>query len=87
LVNVDDSDPVTALKESINNGKAVYDDGNGGVYPGTLDLDRLLHHEERHSFQWADEGYVKFLASYAWEQLTGGNQTEEDAGLGDGGYR
>jgi hypothetical protein len=87
MVNVDDSDPIAALKESITNGKAVYDDGNGGVYPGNLDLDRLLHHEERHSFQWADEGYVKFLASYAWEQLTGGNQTEEDAGLGDGGYR
>lgn len=87
MVNVDDSDPIAALKESIQSGKAVYDDGNGGVYPGNLDLDRLLHHEERHSFQWADEGYAGFLGSYLWEQLTGGNETEEEAGLGDGGYR
>lgn len=87
MVNVDDSDPIAALKESIQSGKAVYDDGNGGVYPGSLDLDRLLHHEERHSMQWADEGYSGFLVSYAWEQLTGGNDTEEGAGLGDGGYK
>jgi hypothetical protein len=87
MVNVDDSDPVAALKASIQDGRAVYDDGNGGVYTGNLDLDRLLHHEERHSYQWADEGYAGFLASYLWEQVTGSNQTEEDAGLGDGGYK
>ena len=34
-----------------------------------------------------DEGYTDFLASYVWEQVTGGNETEEDAGLSDGGYR
>lgn len=87
MVNVDDSDPIAALKLSIQNGAAVYDDGNGGVRPGSLDLDRLLHHEERHSMQWADEGHAGFLASYLWEQITGSNETEEEAGLGDGGYK
>ncbi|WP_220794079.1 hypothetical protein [Nocardioides pelophilus] len=87
MVNVDDSDPVAALKASIQAGRAVYDDGNGSVYTGNLDLDRLLHHEERHSHQWAEEGYAGFLSSYLWEQITGGNHTEEDAGLGDGGYK
>ena len=48
--------------------------------------DRLLHHEERHSQQWANEGYTKYVTFYIWEQITGGNQTEEDAGLSDGGY-
>lgn len=87
MVNVDDSDPVAALKTSIQSGQAIYDDGHGGVRTGNLDLDRLLHHEERHSMQWADEGYSGFLGSYLWEQVTGSNETEEDAGLGDGGYR
>lgn len=32
------------------------------------------------------EGYAGFLSSYLWEQLTGSNHTEEDAGLEDGGY-
>lgn len=86
MLNIDDGDPVAAMKAAIRSGRAVYDDGNGGHTTGSLDLDRLLHHEERHSHQWADEGYGGFLASYAWEQLTGGNETEEDAGLGDGGY-
>ena len=87
MINVDDSDPVAALKAAIQSGRAVYDDGHGGVYTGSLDLDRLLHHEERHSGQWAAEGYGGFLASYLWEQVRGSNHTEEDAGLGDGGYR
>jgi hypothetical protein len=34
-----------------------------------------------------DEGYAKYVSSYAWQQLTGGDETEEDAGLSDGGYR
>src|SRR5690606_32641774 len=87
MVNVDDGDPMAALRMAVRDGKAVYADDDGKPYTGSLDLDRLLHHEERHSYQWADEGYGGFLASYGWEQLTGGNETEEDAGLGDGGYR
>ncbi|MFD1051115.1 MCE family protein, partial [Kibdelosporangium lantanae] len=39
---------------------------------GTLDMDRLLHHEERHSQQWAREGHTAYIASYIWEQITGG---------------
>jgi hypothetical protein len=58
-----------------------------GLYRGDLDVDRLLHHERLHSQQWAREGYTSFLASYVWEQVTGGNETEEGAELSDGGYR
>lgn len=87
MLNIDDGDPIAAMRAAIQSGTSVYDDGNGGYRTGSLDLDRLLHHEERHSHQWADEGYGGFLASYGWEQLTGGNETEEEAGLGDGGYR
>lgn len=54
---------------------------------GSLDLDRLLHHEERHSQQWAEEGYTAFLVSLGWEQLFGDNETEKGAGLHDGGYK
>ena len=87
MLNIDDpADPAQQLREVAGSGHAWYD-GDGGPHPGSLDMDRLLHHEERHSQQWADEGYTGFLASYAWEQLTGGNETEEGAGLSDGGYR
>ncbi|MCV7378421.1 hypothetical protein BST11_25790 [Mycobacterium alsense] len=56
------------------------------------DLDRVLHHEERHSRQWAAKGYAGMLAGYGWElvrELAFGatNRLEEDAGLSDGGYR
>ncbi|MBM7776536.1 hypothetical protein JOD54_006740 [Actinokineospora baliensis] len=87
MLNIDDpSDPAQQLREVARSGRAWYE-GDDGPYPGSLDMDRLLHHEERHSQQWAREGYTGFLASYLWEQATGGNETEEDAGLSDGGYR
>jgi uncharacterized protein YukE len=87
MLNIDDpADPAQQLREVAGSGHAWYD-GDSGPQPGALDTDRLLHHEERHSQQWAREGYTGFLASYAWEQITGGNETEEDAGLSDGGYR
>ncbi|MCF2530030.1 WXG100 family type VII secretion target [Yinghuangia soli] len=86
MLNIDDpKDPAQQLRDVAKSGSAWYD-GDKGPYEGNLDLDRLLHHEERHSQQWAREGYTKFLASYLWEQATGGNETEEDAGLSDGGY-
>lgn len=86
MLNVDDpKDPAQQLREVASSGHAWYDSDNGPSR-GDLDMDRLLHHEERHSQQWAGEGYTGFLASYAWEQATGGNETEEDAGLSDGGY-
>ncbi|MHA7649201.1 hypothetical protein ACX9NE_06265 [Mycobacterium sp. ML4] len=58
---------------------------------GTLDLDRLLHHEERHSAQWAALGYVGMLRSYGWEMVRELvfrkiNRLELAAGLRDGGY-
>jgi hypothetical protein len=87
MLNIDDpADPAQQLREVAGSGHAWYD-GDGGPQRGDLDMDRLLHHEERHSQQWAREGYTGFIASYAWEQITGGNETEEDAGLSDGGYR
>ncbi|MFE9749044.1 WXG100 family type VII secretion target [Saccharothrix saharensis] len=86
MLNIDDpEDAAQQLREVARSGHAWYD-GDGGPQRGSLDLDRLLHHEERHSQQWAREGYAGFLASYVWEQVTGGNETEEDAGLSDGGY-
>ncbi|MFD6162358.1 WXG100 family type VII secretion target [Nocardia sp. NPDC060256] len=86
MLNVDDpKDPAQQIREVARSGYAWYD-GDNGPYRGNLDLDRLMHHEERHSQQWAREGYTGFLASYVWEQITGGDETERDAGLSDGGY-
>ncbi|MET0930390.1 MAG: hypothetical protein ABWX74_12785 [Aeromicrobium sp.] len=87
MLNIDDADdPTAVLREVVEGGHARYQDSDGDVYAGSLDLDRLLHHEERHSQQWAEEGYVGFLASYGLEQITRTNETEEGAGLHDGGY-
>ncbi|WP_410870898.1 hypothetical protein [Nocardia sp. A7] len=86
MLNIDDpKDPAQQLREVARSGHAWYE-GDDGPYRSGLDLDRLLHHEERHSQQWASEGYAGFVTSYLWEQATGGNETEEDAGLSDGGY-
>jgi hypothetical protein len=57
-----------------------------------LNLDRVLHHEERHSRQWAAKGHAGMLRDYSWElfrELFFGkaNRLEEDAGLSDGGYQ
>jgi hypothetical protein len=57
-----------------------------------IDLDRLLHHEERHCRQWAERGHAGMLRAYGWElfrELLFGatNRLEADAGLSDGGYR
>jgi hypothetical protein len=87
MLNIDNpADPAQQLRAVAGSGHAWYDTGSGAAQ-GDLDMDRLLHHEERHSQQWAREGYTGFLASYLGEQVTGGNETEEDAGLSDGGYR
>lgn len=57
-----------------------------------IDLDRLLHHEERHCAQWASLGHAGMLRAYGWELvrelvLRRTNRLEADAGLRDGGYR
>ncbi|KIA64706.1 hypothetical protein FG87_12595 [Nocardia vulneris] len=86
MVDIDDpQDPAQQIREMASSGHAWFE-GDNGPYRGRLDLDRLLHHEERHSQQWAREGHTGFVASYIWEQVTGGDETEKDAGLSDGGY-
>ncbi len=86
------TDPGEQLHRIIASGHAWYLDGSGRPCPSHLDLDRLLHHEERHCQQWADKGYLGMLLGYGRElfrELTFGasNRFEEEAGLSDGGYR
>ena len=75
-------DPAERLRRIVRSGHAWYH----------LDLDRLLHHEERHCRQWAVKGYVGMLRGYGWELVRevvfgATNRLEEDAGLSDGGYK
>ena len=94
VLNVDTEDP-EVLRDAIRGGEAIYefDDGSIGQSSSHLDLDRLLHHEEIHSQQWAALGYDQFLSDYlvqgALEKIgfIDHNLYEEDAGLADGGYR
>ncbi len=72
------ADPARRLRETIQS-------------RGPLDLDRLLHHEERHSAQWAALGYLGMLRAYSWELVRElvfreTNRLEVAAGLRDGGY-
>jgi hypothetical protein len=81
MVNMSTTDPAEQLRRIVRSGRA-----------HNLDLDRVLHHEERHSRQWATKGYAGMLRDYGWElvrELIFGrtNRLEEDAGLSDGGYR
>lgn len=71
MMNIDDPDDAReAMIEVIRSGDANYTDDDGKQYADPdLDLDRLLHHEERHSQQWADEGYAGFIASYLSESV------------------
>lgn len=87
MLNIRRVDAVVELRETVRSGRARYQRTDGTTYAGRLPLDRLLHHEERHAQQWAAAGPARFVASYAWERARGSNETEEDAGLGDGGYR
>lgn len=86
------TDPAGLLCQIVSSGRAWYLDGNGTPRASRLDLDRVLHHEERHAAQWADRGYGGMLAGYGRElfrELVFGavNRLEADAGLADGGYR
>ena len=75
MINEDDLEhPDQRLEEIIQSGERP---------AGGLDLDRLLDHEERHSQQWARDGYFGFMWHYAWDS----DGYESDAGLTDGGYR
>ncbi len=88
MANVDDVKDDSAaqtLRETVAGGVAVYqhDDGTIGPGPSRRAQDRLLHHEERHSQQWAEKGYGGMI----WDMATGGaDDIEKDAGLEDGGY-
>ena len=85
-------DPADRLRRIVGSGHAWYVDAVGEPFESNLDLDRLLHHEERHSRQWAQKGYAGMIRDYGRElirELAFGkpNRLEEDAGLSDGGYR
>lgn len=86
------TDPDEQLRRIIRSGHAWYLDRSGTPRASGLDLDRVLHHEERHSQQWAAKGYLGMLIGYGRELLRelvfgATNRLEEDAGLADGGYR
>jgi hypothetical protein len=93
MMNIDRCrDPALQLRRIVASGHAWYTDGRGTPVEGGLDLDRVLHHEERHCSQWAAKGYARMLADYSWEVVRERvfgktNRLEEDAGLADGGYR
>lgn len=85
-------DTAAALRQIIRSGESAKsgEDGQPIARHDHLDLDRLLHHEERHAQQWARLGPAGFIVRYLVES-TGirrrGNAYEADAGLSDGGYR
>jgi hypothetical protein len=76
------ADPAELLRQIVRSGHAWH----------KLDLDRVLHHEERHCRQWAAKGYPGMLRDYSRELVREWvfgktNRLEEDAGLADGGYK
>ena len=91
-VNINDlKNPQEAMRDMIESGH----EWGAGATPGsaregTLDLDRILHHEERHSQQGADKGPlllgIDYGTGYYMDQHGMTNPLEEDAGLHDGGY-
>jgi len=86
------TDPAQQLRAIVQSGRAWYTDDRGKPLESNLALDRVLHHEEWHSRQWAAKGYAGMLRDYGWELVREKvfrktNRLEEDAGLADGGYR
>ena len=86
------TDPAERLRRIVGSGHVWYTDRRDRHFQSSLDLDRVLHHEERHCRQWAAMGYAGMLRCYSWELLRElvfrkTNRLEEDAGLSDGGYR
>lgn len=91
LVNIDNpADPAQQLRDIIDSGQAWYSEQR--PLPGsTIDLDRILHHEERHSQQWADLGYENMVEQYGQKMVEEWitkqrNPFETNAGASDGGY-
>lgn len=93
MVNIDDpADPAQTLRDMVHSGVMWYptEGGEGGPGRNQLDLDRILHHEERHSQQWQQYGYLGFIDAYATGKLVEiftDHPLEKDAGLSDGGYK
>nr|WP_313775051.1 EspA/EspE family type VII secretion system effector [Mycobacterium sp.] len=75
--------PGEQLRAMVESGVSRGVGADGNPTEGGLDLDRLLHHEEIHSQQWADKGYFGML----WAAVTDSDGIEKEAGLGDGGYK
>lgn len=91
MVNVDGA-PAQRLRQIVQSGHSWYTDRKGRPFESTLALDRVLHHEELHSQQWAAKGHARMIAAYLWEVFRDRifrrtNRLEEAAGLADGGYR
>ena len=92
MVNIDRcTDPCQQLRLIVQSGHAWFTDRRGKPVESTLNLDRVLHHEERHCSQWAAKGYARMVRDYGWELIRASvagktNRLEEDAGLTDGGY-
>jgi hypothetical protein len=94
-VSVDDKDstvPARRLRQIVESGHAWYTDRKGRPLESNLSLDRVLHHEELHSQQWAAKGHARMITAYLWEALRDRlfgkiNRLEADAGLADGGYQ
>ena len=92
MVNIRCAEPAEQLRVIVRSGHAWYADRHGRPFESNLALDRVLHHEERHSRQWAAKGRTRMVTDYAWELLRETafhktNRLEEEAGLSDGGYR
>lgn len=93
MLNVDGSgDPARRLREVVESGHSWFTDRTGRPFESNLALDRVLHHEELHSQQWAAKGHARMITDYVWEVLRDRvfrkmNRLEEAAGLSDGGYR
>jgi hypothetical protein len=91
-VPIDDSGPARRLRQIVESGHAWYSDRQGRPIESKLVLDRVLHHEELHSQQWAAKGHARMITAYLWEvfrdRLFGKtNRLEAQAGLADGGYQ
>ncbi|MFD3703411.1 hypothetical protein ACFWUP_09715 [Nocardia sp. NPDC058658] len=83
MLNIDyPLDPADKLQQVVESGNKWGEKGITTFNTGR-DLDPLLHHEERHSQQWAQKGFLGML----WAAGTNMDGLEEDAGLRDGGYK
>ncbi|EKF22117.1 hypothetical protein C731_3864 [Mycolicibacterium hassiacum DSM 44199] len=92
MFNIDNpGDPAGALRNIAGSGQMWHATDGGEPKKVDFDLDRVLHHEEIHSQQWARLGYSRFVVEYGaaltGEQLFGiENKFEKEAGVHDGGY-